>query len=105
MEITPKNQANAIDAYNSTQVQIRQKPGIEEGAAYEQQGLKTDTVVISDTAKRIQEAQSKIQSIPDVRTEKVAELKARIENGTYEINPDKIADKMIRESLINDLLK
>jgi negative regulator of flagellin synthesis FlgM len=62
-------------------------------------------VVISDAAKRIQEAQSKIQAIPDVRAEKVAELKARIENGTYEINPDKIAGKMIRESLINEFLK
>jgi negative regulator of flagellin synthesis FlgM len=62
-------------------------------------------VVISDTAKRIQEAQSKIQAIPDVRTEKVAELKARIENGTYEIHADKIAGKMIRDSLINELFK
>ena len=105
MQITPKNQATAIDAYNSAHVQIKQKSGIDDGKAYEQPGLKTDTVVISDTAKRIQEAQSKIQAIPDVRAEKVAELKARIENGTYEINPDKIAAKMIRESLLNDLFK
>lgn len=105
MQITPKNQANAIDAYNSTQVQARQKPGIEDGKASEQQGLKTDTVVISDTAKRIQEAQAQIQAIPDVRADKVAELRARIENGSYEIKPDKIADKMIRESLLNDLFK
>lgn len=105
MQITPKNQANAIDAYNATQVQARQKPGIEDGKASEQQGLKTDTVVISDTAKRIQEAQAQIQAIPDVRADKVAELKSRIENGSYEIRPDKIADKMIRESLLNDLFK
>jgi|OpeIllAssembly_1097287.scaffolds.fasta_scaffold10172_4 negative regulator of flagellin synthesis FlgM len=105
MQITPKNQANAIDAYNSTQVQARQKQGIEDGKAFEQQGLKTDTVVISDAAKRIQEAQSQIQAIPDVRADKVAELKAQIENGSYEIKPDKIAGKMIRESLLNDLFK
>jgi anti-sigma28 factor (negative regulator of flagellin synthesis) len=35
----------------------------------------------------------------------VAELKSRVENGSYEIQPDKIADKMIRESLLNDLFK
>jgi negative regulator of flagellin synthesis FlgM len=105
MQITPKNQANAIDAYNSTQVQVRPKPGSEDGKVSGQQGLKADTVVISDAAKRIQEAQSQIKAIPDVREEKVAELKARIENGTYEIKPDKIADKMIRESLLNDLFK
>lgn len=105
MQITPKNQATAIDAYNSTQVQAKQRAGVEEGKASEQQGLKTDTVVISDTAKRIQEAQSQIQAIPDVRADKVAELRAQIENGSYQIKPDKIADKMIRESLLNDLFK
>jgi hypothetical protein len=30
---------------------------------------------------------------------------SRIENGSYQIKPDKIADKMIRESLLNDLFK
>ncbi|MCK7510317.1 MAG: flagellar biosynthesis anti-sigma factor FlgM [Desulfobacterales bacterium] len=62
-------------------------------------------MVISDTAKRIQDARFQLESIPDTRPEKVAEIKRRIEDGTYEINPDKIADKMIRESLLNDLLK
>jgi negative regulator of flagellin synthesis FlgM len=60
-------------------------------------------VVISDTAKRIQEAQKQIQTIPDVRAEKVAELRKQIENGTYEIKADQIAGKMIKESLLNDL--
>ena len=48
-----------------------------------------------NTAKRIQEAQSQLQSIPDVRADKVAELKGRIENGTYEAKADQIAEKMI----------
>jgi negative regulator of flagellin synthesis FlgM len=105
MEITPKNQPTAIDAYNTTQVQLRQRTENEDGKVCGQQGLKTDTVFISDTAKRIQEAQSQLQSIPDVRADKVAELKGRIENGSYEIKADQIADKMIRESLLNDLFK
>jgi negative regulator of flagellin synthesis FlgM len=105
MQITPKNQASAIDAYNSTQVQSRQKPGSEDGKVSGQAAPKADTVVISDGAKRIQEAQTQLQAIPDVRADKVAELRTRIENGTYEIKPDKIADKMIRESLLNDLFK
>jgi negative regulator of flagellin synthesis FlgM len=105
MEITPKNQSTAIDAYHTTQVQLRQKAESDEGKVSGQQGLKTDTVSISDTAKRTQEALSQLQSIPDVRADKVAELKSRIENGTYEIKADQIADKMIRESLLNDLFK
>jgi negative regulator of flagellin synthesis FlgM len=68
-------------------------------------GLKTDTVVISDTAKRMQEAQKQIRAIPDVRADKVADLKNQIESGTYEVKADQIAGKMIKESLMDDFLR
>jgi negative regulator of flagellin synthesis FlgM len=104
MEITNKSQAISIDAYvKQVQVQPKTEPAGEKDA--QPQGLKTDTVVISDTAKRIQEAQKQIQAIPDVRADKVAELRNQIENGTYEIKADQIAGKMIKESLMNDLFK
>jgi negative regulator of flagellin synthesis FlgM len=102
MEITSKNQADAIEAYVS-QVQVKPRP--EEAAEKDPrpQAITSDTVVISETAKRIQAAQSQMEAIPDVRSDKVAEIRRRIEDGTYEIQPDKIAEKMIRESLLNDL--
>jgi negative regulator of flagellin synthesis FlgM len=104
MEITPKNQSDAIEAYVN---QVQVKPKTEEITEKDlrQQAIKSDTVVISDSAKRIQEAQAQLETIPEVRSEKVAEIKRRIEDGTYEIKPDKIAEKMIRESLLNDLFK
>jgi negative regulator of flagellin synthesis FlgM len=63
---------------------------------------KTDTVVISDAAKRIQEARAQLDKIPDVREDKVAELRGQIQNGTYEINPEKTAEKLLKEHLFND---
>ena len=104
MEITSKNTADAIEAYVS---QVQVKPKTEELSEKDprQQAIKSDTVVISETAKRIQAAQSQLETIPDVRSEMVADIKRRIEDGTYEIKPDKIAEKMIRESLLNDLFK
>jgi negative regulator of flagellin synthesis FlgM len=104
MQITPKNQVSGIDAYNLAQVQNKQKVGTEESNTSDGSTLKADTVVLSDAAKRIQEAQARIQTLPDVRNDKVAELKAQIENGTYEIKSEEIAEKMIRESLLNELL-
>jgi negative regulator of flagellin synthesis FlgM len=104
MEITNKSQAISIDAYVK-QVQAQPKTDPAGEKADQPQGLKTDTVVISDAAKRIQEAQKQIQAIPDVRAEKVAEIKSQIENGTYQINADQIAGKMIKESLMHDLFK
>jgi negative regulator of flagellin synthesis FlgM len=104
MEITNKNQAISIDAYvKHVQVQPKTEPAGEQDA--QPQGLKTDTVVISDTAKRIQAAQKEIQTIPDVRADKVAELRNQIENGTYEVKADEIAGKMIKESLLHDFLR
>lgn len=100
MEITPKDTVN-IDAYVK-QVQDKDRAAATSEQPEKQQ-TKADTVVLSDTAKAVQEAQTQLESIPDVREDKVAELKEQIDNGTYEIDAEKIADKMLRDSLLNDL--
>jgi flagellar biosynthesis anti-sigma factor FlgM len=41
--------------------------------------------------------------MPDVREDKVAQLKEQIENKTYEIDEEKIAGKMLEDALFNDL--
>jgi negative regulator of flagellin synthesis FlgM len=99
MEIE-KNQGIQIDAYVN-QVHDKNKVEPSEDKA-DKTAAKTDTVVISDAAKRIQEVRSQLDEVPDVNEEKVAQLRKEIENGTYEINADKIAGKIIREGLIND---
>ena len=100
MEITPKDTVN-IDAYVK---QVQDKDKVDAASEQpEKQHAKADTVVLSDTAKRVQEAQTQLKSIPDVREDKVAELKEQIENGTYEPDAEKIAGKMIKDSLLNEL--
>ena len=101
MEITPKDSIN-IEAYvNQVQDKDKADPTVEQP---EKQQAKADTVVLSDTAKQLQEAKKQLEAIPDVREDKVAQLKEQIENGTYEINEEKIADKMLKDSLLNDLI-
>ena len=97
------NQGIGIDAYVN-QVQDKAKVGTPDNKP-EKSAVKADTVVISDAAKRVQEARSQLDGIPDVREEKVLQLRNQIQNGTYEINADKIAGKMIKEGLLNDALK
>jgi len=63
-----------------------------------------DKVVLSQEAKKIQEAKKLMDSIPDIREEKVAEIKAQIEDGTYQVEEKKLAAKIIKESLLNELL-
>ena len=100
MEITPKDSIN-IEAYVN---QVQDKDKVDATSEQpEKQETKSDTVVLSDTAKKIQETQTQLKAIPDVREDKVALLKEQIENGTYEIDEEKIADKMLKDALFNDL--
>ena len=100
MEITPKDSVN-IEAYVN---QVQDKDKVDATSEQpEKQETKSDTVVLSDTAKKIQQTQTQLKAIPDVREDKVAQLKEQIENGTYEIDEEKIADKMLKDSLFNDL--
>jgi len=99
MEIE-KSQGIQIDAYVN---QVHDKNKVDpSNNKPDKTAAKTDTVVISDAAKRIQEIRNQLDEIPDVREDKVAQLRNQIENGTYQINADKIAEKIIQEGLIND---
>jgi negative regulator of flagellin synthesis FlgM len=102
MEID-KNQGVQVDAYVN-QVQDKKKADQAADQAKES-ATKTDTVVISDAAKRIQEARSKLDEIPDVREDKVAELKNQIQNGTYQPDAQKTADKLLKEQLGNAVIE
>ncbi|ACL02329.1 flagellar biosynthesis anti-sigma factor FlgM [Desulfatibacillum aliphaticivorans] len=56
-----------------------------------------DVVVeLSQTSQEVQMAREVIEQQPDMREEKVAALKAQMESGSYEVNPEKIAEKMLR---------
>lgn len=99
MEIE-KSQGVQIDAYVNQVQDINKVESSEEKSG--KTAAKTDTVVISDAAKRIQEVRSQLDAVPDVDETKVAQLRKEIEAGTYQRSADEIADKMIREGLIND---
>ncbi len=66
-----------------------------------------DKVSISDASKEMQAAREAVENVRDETVEaeraiKVEKIKQEIDNGTYEINPGKIAEKMIG-SIINEI--
>ena len=99
MEITSKNNLVNIDAYVN---QVHQPNRADRDEQSGKAAAKSDTVEISESAKRIQEAKSELEKIPETRADRIAELKNQIESGTYQVDAEKVADKMIRESLFND---
>lgn len=54
-----------------------------------------DKVSLSSSAKDMKIASEAVAAAPEVRQEKVYEVKAAVDNGTYQINAEKIADKMM----------
>lgn len=57
----------------------------------------TDKVDLSVTAKELGDLMSAVNRLPDVRIEKVAGIRARIDSGTYDVDPAEIARKMVDE--------
>lgn len=66
-------------------------------------------VNVSGQAKEMNEARMKALDIarntPDVREDKIAELKAKIASGDYKVSSENIADGMMREAIKDELSK
>jgi negative regulator of flagellin synthesis FlgM len=62
-----------------------------------------DKVSLSTKSKEMQLVKSAVADAPDVREQKVAQIKQAIADGQYKIDPKKIADKFIG-SLISEVV-
>ncbi len=61
-------------------------------------GTSSDTVEISDRSRELARARQAVDAAPDVRADRVAEIKQRIEDGTYSVSPELLARKMLEGS-------
>ena len=102
MKITGNTPFVDLDAYVRNARNEKDTPA--SGRPASNEGTCEDTVRLSPRAKEIQEAKKLLDSVPDVREEKIVQLKAQIEAGTYQIDAEGTAAKMVRESLLNELL-
>ena len=82
-----------IDAYNqiSQLYSATKKPKAQKSSSVSG----NDQVEISEFGKVLQSARKAVKESGDIREDKVAELKARIDNGTYEVSGESFADKLL----------
>ena len=59
-----------------------------------------DRVDLSPSFRMIKKIEEVALSAPDTRTDKVAALKKQVESGTYRVNSDALAGKMLKESIL-----
>lgn len=82
-----------IDAYNKV-AQLYQSSNTKKTVKVN--GLEaSDQVEISRIGKEYQVAKQAITGTPDVRMEKVNEIKKRMESGTYNVTMEEVADKIL----------
>ena len=60
---------------------------------------KYDSVQISQMGKDYQVAKAAVAATPDVRTDLVNDIKTRMQNGTYDVSMEMLADKLLAEEI------
>ncbi len=63
----------------------------------------TDPVELSPENTEYQLILKRIDQAPDIRTDRLEKIRQELEAGSYHIDSEVVADRLIRESLINNL--
>lgn len=71
--------------------------GVASGAGV--RALQSDKVKISAGAKELMRARRLMETLPDIRTDKVKSLKTVIHSGLYNVEAEKVAAKIIERAI------
>jgi len=55
----------------------------------------SDSLEISRTGRDMQVAKAAVAAAPDVREDRIAEIKAKLSNGTYSVSDEDLANKLL----------
>jgi len=72
---------------------------------FKNKSISEERVELSRKASDINRIKEIVQKTPDIRGERVALLREEIDSGNYNVSGQEIADKMLREHLLEDALK
>ena len=67
-------------------------------AHHQHHAAQVDTVTLSEGARSLATARAAVQNASDVRDDKVAEIKQRISDGTYQVPAHVLARKLLNQS-------
>ncbi len=100
MKISDIHQQNPLQNVGQSQsahpLEKNSKPG-----EVETKEVLEDRVEFSARSKEMQKIYGVLHSTPDIRAERVAELKDQIEKGRYQVESEALAEKILKESLLD----
>ena len=88
MRIDAINRVSQLYQANSTK-RVAKAGGVE----------KFDSVQISQMGKDYQVAKAAVAATPDVRTDLVNDIKQRMQDGTYDVSMEMLADKLLAKEI------
>ena len=91
------------DIKNDALLQYQQAGATKSGAEKVSGGgtVPGDRISISSQTRDINLAKGVIDQLPEVRDDAVNDIKKAIDNGTYKVNLDKTAGKIVMESILD----
>ncbi len=102
MKISDKGPTVNLDAYLKNVSDKGHDPAVTKAG---QTGTPAgEKIELSDKARDIQSAKKAMENVPDIRTEKVEKLKEAISKGVYNVKGEVIADKMMKQSILDFIL-
>ena len=72
---------------------------------FKNKSISEERVELSRKASDLNRIKEIVRKTPDIRGEKVAFFREKIASGSYHVSGQEIADKMLREHLLEDTLK
>lgn len=96
MKITNNKIQNVLQTYKNQQVN---KNGLKSSRLN-----KKDQLNLSSEAKDFQIAMKALSSTPDIRKDKIEKIKKDIETGNYQIDSEKIVEKIIGNIKLDEMI-
>ncbi|MDJ0911175.1 MAG: flagellar biosynthesis anti-sigma factor FlgM [Woeseiaceae bacterium] len=87
---------NKIDESRPAERTSAKSPAAESAAARPEAAAAADTVSLTSGAQLLERLEKSLEALPAVDSQRVDEIRTAIENGDYEIDPQAIADAMLR---------
>ena len=96
MKIHGQNPIEGKDLYNKVQDLNKKQEAVDKDGA-EKTSINKDKITLSEQAKGINELKALIEKLPDIRNDKVEQIKKAIDAGDYNIDSLKVAEKILEE--------
>ncbi len=90
---------NKIELYNQNRIQDEKNIQLKKKENVDNLKSSSDKIEVSSEGKLLSNIIDSVKTQDEVRTDKINELKEKINNGEYKINPEQIAEKMLKNEI------